>query len=247
MQGEHTTAARQKRGNATLWSACSGFGGTAGPASAVFHVFAILFLKYISDALSEPNELESHDDSSGLEARALLASHALVLPEGTSFYDLLGTDPRTDLGQHINVVFKRIEEANGTAISGVSSRLDFASEQSLGSYTDRNATLWLLLEELGSPDLRFSPTRNRASNVVAEAQRFLLSSLAVHSAERHDELHVTSSVSELSARLVQPAPDDRIADVACGIGSFLAACVDQIGHDGASGLKLYGQETDEGA
>ena len=89
------------------------------------YVLLFLFYKYMSDLHKyEMEKLVARygDDKERIALRQ--KNLRFVLPEGTSFYDLLKKKDEDNIGELINITLHAIEDANGNRLEGLFS-IDF--------------------------------------------------------------------------------------------------------------------------
>ena len=74
------------------------------------------------------------------------------------------------------------------------------------------------------------------------AYEYLIQRFAAGAGKKAGEFYTPSEVSELIAELVAPQPGERICDPACGSGSLLIRCGEQVKKQGSIDFSLFGQE-----
>jgi type I restriction enzyme M protein len=77
-------------------------------------------------------------------------------------------------------------------------------------------------------------------DVIGNAYEYLIGRFAAGAGKKAGEFYTPPEVSILLARLVDPQPGDRICDPACGSGSLLIRCANEVG---SADYSLYGQES----
>ena len=235
----------QEEINAILWRACDTFRGSVDPAEYKNYILVMLFVKYISDVWRD-HRAQYEARYAGNEQRIARAMRAapFVLPEGSSFDELYAQRNAPNLGEVINIALAAIEEANIAKLEGVFRNIDFNSEAALGRARERNERLRNLLNDFCNPRLDLRPSRlgNGAlagADIIGNAYEYLIARFAAGAGKKAGEFYTPPEVSQLLARLVAPQPGDRIGDPACGSGSLLIKCAQQVGSDN---YYLYGQE-----
>jgi len=236
----NTAPITQDEINQILWRACDTFRGTVDPSEYKNYILVMLFVKYISDVW--------HDHYAGLleryngdtdRARRMMRYEKFVLPEGSDFDSLYTQRNADNLGEIINVALEAIETANKEKLDGVFRNIDFNSTSALGRTAQRNERLRNLLNDFSDPRLDLRPSRVGNLDIIGNAYEYLIGRFAAGAGKKAGEFYTPPEVSILIARLVDPQPDDRICDPACGSGSLLIRCVNEIpGRKGA----VYGQE-----
>ena len=235
---ENETIKQQDISNAA-WSACDTFRGVIDAANYKDYILTILFVKYISDVWQDHYDKyrEQHGDD---EKRILrkLKRERFVLPKGSSFYDLYNKRNESNIGERINIALESIETENKAKLEGVFRNIDFNSEANLGSTSDRNRRLKMLLEDLNKPQLDMRPSRV-PEDVIGNTYIYLIERFASDAGKKAGEFYTPHKVSELVAKLCKPKAGARICDPACGSGGLLieaAKVVDSYDHS------LYGME-----
>lgn len=226
--------------NGILWKACDTFRGAVDPAEYKNFILVMLFLKYVSDVWQDHYEkvkAEYGDDEERILRR--LKRERFVLPLACTFQALYGQRNAANLGEVINEALDAVEEANKEKLEGVFRNIDFNSEASLGQTRERNTRLKSLLEDFNDPRLDLRPSRVGQLDVIGDAYEYLIGKFAAGAGKKAGEFYTPPEVSQLIARLVDPQPGERICDPACGSGSLLIKCGQQVG---SKDFSLYGQE-----
>jgi type I restriction enzyme M protein len=76
-------------------------------------------------------------------------------------------------------------------------------------------------------------------DIIGNAYEYLIGKFAAGAGKKAGEFYTPPEVSRLLARLLAPRPGERIYDPACGSGSLLIKCTEEVGSDDYA---LYGQE-----
>lgn len=238
-----STKINQEEINSILWKACDTFRGTVDAAEYKNYILVMLFVKYISDVWQEHYESlkEKHGDDEEMILRRMQRER-FVLPKGCSFQNLYNQRNESNIGEIINIALEHIEETNKLKLSGVFRNIDFNSEANLGQTKDRNARLKHLFEDFNDTRLDLSPSRVGNLDVIGNAYEYLIAKFAAGAGKKAGEFYTPAEVSELIAELVNPQAGERIADPACGSGSLLIKCGNQLLKNGVKDFALYGQE-----
>lgn len=238
-----STKINQDEINGILWKACDTFRGTVDAAEYKNYILVMLFVKYISDVWQEHYEglKEKFGDDEEMILRRMQRER-FVLPKGCSFQSLYDQRNEANIGEIINIALEHIEENNKQKLSGVFRNIDFNSEANLGQTKDRNARLKHLLEDFHDARLDLRPSRVGNLDVIGNAYEYLIAKFAAGAGKKAGEFYTPAEVSELIAELVNPQAGERIADPACGSGSLLIKCGNQLLKNGVKDFALYGQE-----
>ncbi|GAB5444332.1 MAG: type I restriction-modification system subunit M [Fuerstiella sp.] len=228
-----------------LWKACDTFRGAVDPSEYKNYILVMLFVKYISDVWQDHYETlkaEYADDEERIQRR--LKRERFVLPAHCTFGALYEQRNAANIGEIINTALDEVEDSNKEKLEGVFRNIDFNSEASLGQTKERNTRLKSLLEDFSDPKLDLRPSRVGNIDVIGNAYEYLIGRFAAGAGKKAGEFYTPPEVSQLIARLVDPQPGERICDPACGSGSLLIKCGQQVGqnHQGSQDFSLYGQE-----
>ncbi len=226
--------------NGVLWKACDTFRGTVDPAQYKDYILVMLFVKYVSDVFQDHWDAlkeEFGDDEERIRRR--LSRDRFQLPKGCSFEAVYEQRNEANLGEIINHALEEIEEANKKKLEGVFRNIDFNSESNLGRTKERNVRLKSLLEDFHDPKLDLRPSRVGNSDIIGDAYEYLIGKFASGAGKKAGEFYTPPEVSTLLAMLVSPQAGERICDPACGSGSLLIKCGQQVG---SNDFSLYGQE-----
>lgn len=229
--------------NAVLWKACDTFRGVIDASGYKDYILVMLFVKYISDVWQERyDELKEQYENDDELIKRRMQRDRFVLPEGCHFIDLYNARDESNIGERINNVLSQIEDANRQKLQGVFRNIDFNSEANLGQTKDRNARLKHLLEDFADKRLDLRPSRIGSQDVIGDAYEYLIARFAAGAGKKAGEFYTPGEVSELIAELVAPEAGERVCDPACGSGSLLIKCGNQLKKDGINDFSLYGQE-----
>ena len=226
--------------NSILWRACDTFRGTIDPSEYKNYILVMLFVKYVSDVWADHRAQYERDfagDAERVERR--LSREPFKLPPGSDFYSLYQKRNQPNIGEEINIALEKIEEANKEKLDRVFRNIDFNSEAALGRSSQRNERLKNLLNDFNDPRLDLRPSRINGLDVIGNAYEYLIGKFAAGAGKKAGEFYTPPEVSTLLARLLDPQPRDRICDPACGSGSLLIKCANQVG---SADYAVYGQE-----
>jgi len=227
--------------NAILWKACDTFRGTVDPAEYKNYILVMLFVKYVSDVWWDHyDEYRQRYGENEDRIRRRLGRERFVIPDGADFYALYDQRNAPNLGEIINMALDAIEEANREKLDGVFRNIDFHSEAALGRPTERNERLRNLLGDFHDPRLDMRPSRINGLDIIGNAYEYLIGRFAAGAGKKAGEFYTPPEVSRLLAQLLDPQPGERICDPACGSGSLLIKCAEEVG---SNDYALYGQES----
>jgi len=238
------TNVSQDKINRAVWRACDTFRGTVDPSIYKDYVLTMLFVKYLSDVWQDHWEeyQREHGDHPEL-IRELMQNERFVLPPEANFYSLYERRHEPGNGERIDKALHAIEETNIQKLSDVFQDISFNSNK-LGDEKQKNEILKDLLEDFHKPELNLRPSRIGRLDIIGNAYEFLIAEFASTSGKKAGEFYTPAEVSELIAELLAPKEGDEICDPACGSGSLLLKCANQIrnAHNGSRRFALYGQE-----
>ena len=207
----------------SLWQSCDELRGGMDASQYKDYVLTLLFVKYVSDKYAgQPDAV-------------------IEVPPGGSFTAMANLKGHKDIGGRINVVIRKLAEANG--LKGVIDQADFNDESKLGSgkeMQDRLTKLVAIFEEL---DL--GANRAAGDDLLGDAYEYLMMHFATESGKSKGQFYTPAEVSRLIAQVVGIGPDTRpdqtIYDPACGSGSLLLKAADRAPE---GRVTTYGQEMD---
>lgn len=210
---------------ARVWFACDAIRSIGVPADIKDLALCMLVLKYLSDTSSRTG-----------------GGFAIVVPEGSRFYDLFAARAQPGNGQRIDVALAAIEEINSPLLRHLFDGISFDAT-AIGSIEQRDRIHRQLLEAFHASGLCFGADNRDVTDAVAFACDCLVARLADISGRQGGEFITPPEVAQLIARLVQPSDGEAVGDPCCGSGSLLIACSQYARQrSGGSGCILYGQE-----
>lgn len=226
--------------NAILWKACDTFRGTVDPSEYKNYILVMLFLKYISDVWQDHyDQVKQQFGENEERIQRRMERERFVLPQGADYYSLYEQRNADNLGELIDIALAKIEEANITKLQGVFRNITFNSESALGQTKQRNTRLKNLLSDFADPRLNMRPSRINGLDVIGNAYEYLIGKFAAGAGKKAGEFYTPPEVSRLLAKLLAPLPGERIYDPACGSGSLLIKCAEEVG---GKNYAIYGQE-----
>jgi type I restriction enzyme M protein len=235
---------RQQEINDVLWRACDTFRGALDAERYKDYLLPMLFLKYVSDAWIEHRaEYEARYVGDCVRIERALKRERFVVPAQSEFSYLYAQRNEPNVGELINIAFSALEDANRAKLENVFRNVDYNSEAQLGDARERNRRLKSLLEDFASPVLDLRPSRIGDQDVIGDAYEYLIGEFASGAGKKGGEFYTPRQVARLLAKLVKPAPGDRIADPTCGSGSLLIRVARELE---SNDFALFGQEVNGG-
>ncbi len=223
-----------------VWAACDTFRGVIDPTQYKDYILTMLFLKYLSDIRrSKLAEYQAKYRGDALRVARAMSRERFTIPEDCTFEHLHAHRDDTEIGQTINTVLEKIEDANKAKLHNVFRNIDFNSEANLGKPRQRNQRLKTMLEDFASDKLDLRPERVGHMDVVGDVYEYLIGRFAAQAGKKAGEFYTPREVSVTLAKLVAPKPGDRICDPTCGSGSLLVKAAAEVG---SPDFSLYGQE-----
>jgi type I restriction enzyme M protein len=189
-------------------------------------VLVLLFLKYISDKYAgQPYA-------------------PLVIPEGSSFADIVALKGKAEIGDRINKQIIAPLVAANQQLSQ-SDFPDFNAQDKLGSGKELVERLTDLIAIFEAPALNFSRNRADDDDILGDAYEYLMRHFAVESGKSKGQFLTPAEVSRVKAQVLQIDKEDlqastTVCDPFCGSGSLLLKVAAQAGRP----VTLYGQEKD---
>lgn len=228
----------QQELNKVLWAAADSSRSSVDAGVYKDYALAMLFFKYLSD-LSKKKREEYVERFGGDEQRIEEKMHLdrFYLPKNTSFDYIYSIIEHDNIGEELNKVLDKIEEANKSKLSGVFS-VDFNSEAILGKLENRNKMIRSLISDFHKIDLS-----DVSDDVMGNAYMYMIEQFGADAGKKAGEFFTPSMVSKLIAKLAQPKPGDRIVDNACGSGGLLLLAGSEVEKQGSKNYVLYGQES----
>lgn len=223
-----------------VWSACDTFRGVIDPSGYKDYILTMLFVKYLSDVRkSKLADYTAKYQGDPTRIERAMSRERFLVPEDCTFEHLYAHRDDADIGQVINTVLEKIEDANKAKLHNVFRNIDFNSEANLGKTRQRNQRLKTVLEDFASPKLDLRPERVGHMDIVGDVYEYLIARFAAQAGKKAGEFYTPAEVSETLARLVNPQDGDRICDPTCGSGSLLIKAAKQVG---TKNFSLFGQE-----
>ena len=219
-------ALRKSHLYASLWQSCDQLRGGMDASQYKDYVLTLLFMKYVSDRYAGTDDPYAD----------------ITVPPGAGFSDMVRLKGSKEIGDGINVVIRRLADANADLLRGVIDQADFNDESKLGKgreMTDRLTKLVGIFERID-----FRANRASGDDLLGDAYEYLMRHFATQSGKSKGQFYTPAEVSRIMAQVIGIGPDtsqDRtVYDPTCGSGSLLIKATDEA----PDGLTIYGQEMD---
>lgn len=224
--------------NKTLWAAADSSRSNVDAGIYKDYALTMLFIKYISD-LNKKHYAEYKerfgDDEKRIQEKMKL--DRFYLPPKASFDHIYQKIEEDNIGEEINKVLHRIEDANKEKLDGIFS-VDFNSESILGKLDQRNKMLRHLIQDFAKIDLS-----DVGDDIIGNAYMYMIERFGSEAGKKAGEFFTVRNVAKLVAMLAEPKEGDRIADCACGSGGLLLLAGEEVEKKGSKNYALYGQES----
>lgn len=219
------------------------------PAAYRNHVLALFLLKRINDQVAEHSRmleqaaLQAGRSPEEARARAIDPDeHRWVLPPLAHWENIKATP--SNLGAALETACAELERHNPKLLAAVLSPLRFETAGAPAVVEQHEAMLRALLGHFDQ--LALGEQSTAATKRVGQAAEFLLAELAHGEMKKGGSTISANALMQLLAELLEPAPNQRVCDPACGAGGALLACAEYLQQRGHSPqtLSLFGQEFD---
>lgn len=234
----NTTKYSQDELNKILWSAADSSRTSVDGGIYKDYALAMLFFKYLSDLSKKQHEM--YKERFGSDEQRIAEKMKLdrfYLPPNCSFDYIYSIVEQDNIGEQLNVVLQKIEDANKDKLDGVFS-VDFNSESTLGKLDQRNKMIRHLIHDFHSIDLT-----EAGEDVIGNSYMYMIERFGADAGKKAGEFFTKRSVASLLAKLAQPKDGDRIADCAVGSGGLLLLVGEEVEKQGSKNYALYGQES----
>lgn len=211
---------------ASIWKSCDELRGGMDASQYKDYVLSILFIKYVSDKYADVGEFAP-----------------IVIPEGSSFEDMIKLKGQSDIGDQINKkIIAPLAEANN--LRGVIDQTDFNDDDKLGSGKEKVNRLSNLIGIFQDANLDFGQNRAGDDDLLGDAYEYLMRNFATESGKSKGQFYTPAEVSRILARVigVETAKSSSLTayDPTAGSGSLILKVADEAPAD----ITLYGQEMD---
>ncbi|WP_313530750.1 type I restriction-modification system subunit M [Anaerotignum sp.] len=209
----------------SLWRSCDELRGGMDASLYKNYILTLLFVKYVTDRFKGDPDAQ------------------IEIPEaGGSFDDLVAAKHKTDIGDRINKVIRKLADENG--LVGIIDQADFDDDNMLGSGNDKVEKLTNLIAIFEDKKLDFRKNRAGGDDIIGDAYEYLMREFAKDSGKSKGQFYTPAEVSRILAKIIgidkTTRASNTVYDPACGSGSLLIRAADEA----PNGITPYGQEFD---
>ena len=211
----------------SLWKSCDELRGGMDASQYKDYVLTLLFIKYVSDKYAGDPRAD------------------IDVPPGGGFADMVAAKGSKEIGDRINKVIGRLEDANDS-LKGTLRVTDFNNEEKLGkgpAMVDRLTKLVALFEGLD-----FGGNRAEGDDLLGDAYEYLMRHFATESGKSKGQFYTPAEVSRVMSMVIDLGKASHAAQSlyvpTCGSGSLLLKAHDEAKSRTGYDLALYGQEMD---
>ncbi len=228
----------QEELNKTLWAAADSSRSSVDGGVYKDYALTMLFFKYLSDLNKKRHaEYKARFGADEKRIEEKMKLDRFYLPPKSSFDYIYSKIEEDNIGEEVNKVLHRIEDANKEKLEGVFS-VDFNSESVLGKLEQRNKMLRHLIQDFAKIDLS-----DAGEDVIGGAYMYMIERFGADAGKKAGEFFTVRNVAKLVAMLAGPKEGDRICDPAMGSGGLLLLAGEEVEKQGSKNYALYGQES----
>ncbi len=208
----------------SLWSSCDELRGGMDASLYKDYVLTLLFVKYVTDRFMGDRYAE------------------IEIPEGGSFLDMIDAKGKSDIGDKMNKIIRKLADKND--LHGIIDIADFDDDGKLGSGKEKVTKLTNLVAIFQNEALDFRKNRAGGDDIIGDAYEYLMKNFASESGKSKGQFYTPAEVSRIMAKVIgisgATVASQTIYDPACGSGSLLIRASDEAPND----ITIYGQEFD---
>lgn len=216
-----------------LWGAANILRGSIDSADFKHYIFGLLFFKRLSDVWQEEYEERLKTYAGNEKLAADPDEHRFHIPPGHFWTDV--RKHTTNIGEHLNLAFHAIEDANGK-LRGVFQDVDFNNKERFP-----DAMLERLLQHFEAYRLRKADVEG---DMLGAAYEYLIAQFADDAGKKGGEFYTPKMVVRLIVECLQPDEGMSVYDPTCGSGGMLLEAIHHLERAGKNpkSLSLFGQE-----
>jgi type I restriction enzyme M protein len=224
--------------NKVLWAAADSSRVQLDAGTYKDYVLTMLFFKYLSDlSKKQYTKYKERFGADEVRIQEKMKRDRFYLPLKTNFDYIYSIHEKDNIGEDLNKVFHKIEEANRSKLEGLFD-LDWNSESILGKMQERDKMIRNLIQDFQKIDLS-----DTGEDVIGNSYMYLISKFGADAGKKAGEFFTPTPVARLLARLARPQDGDVICDPAMGSGGLLLLAGEEIEKVGSKNYALYGQES----
>lgn len=212
----------------SIWASCDELRGGMDASQYKDYVLFMLFIKYISDKYADSDDF----------------APPVIIPQGSSFKDMLALRGNSEIGDKINKqIIQPLIDSNTRLSTG--DFPNFNDPDKLGEGKAMIDRLTNLINIFNSPTLDFSKNRADHDDILGDAYEYLMQHFAKDSGKSKGQFYTPSEVSRILAKVIGITPENSVAkttayDPTCGSGSLLL----KVAAEAGKYITLEGQEKD---
>ena len=226
-----------------IWGAADILRGSIDSSDYKSFIFAMMFLKRISDVFDEEAERILEETSDEKLAYEDPDEHRFFVPKRARWSELRKLS--THIGDALNKASSALEDQNST-LEGVLAGIDFNDEHKLGDSKNRDSVLARLILHFSEISLRNADLPE--PDALGRVYEYLIEKFADDAGKKGGEFYTPRSVVQLIVQLLDPREGMRICDPTCGSGGMLIECAHYVKEKAGDvrNLSLHGQEKNLG-